>query len=252
MTKTTTKLLIASLILGAATPAFADDDWSADDQAKCTAEFDQKAPEFVNGGWVTYKNGKPHGPEKATADCKAVVEKHAEVCLADAAQQKKKKTSTIIKNGGSDQLYCENEAWMGLLRTRQKADAEAKKVEDKRKADEKRKADADKATVPAAGKKDATIEAWVKAAFAKAYPDAKILKVLLVSDDWSTERNDYGTVIGRNIQAVIVNQQKDVCEVFSEEWYQEYIGGAFKGPLTERGAGSLQRYDITCSKVTGK
>jgi hypothetical protein len=49
----------------------------------------------------------------------------------------------------------------------------------------------------------------------------------------------------------VIEQQKgdELCEIYNELWQQEYIGGAFKGPMSERGAGSLQRTPIVCAKT---
>lgn len=240
--------------------AFAEEDaWGTiEDSAKCINETTDKAPEFVNGGWISFKKGIPTGPERASADCKAEVSRRADACLKDSAMQSKLKAYAspkpkeknvninIIKSGGDQgqHMVCEAEAWERLKRQRDVAAKLAKQATD-------RKAAAEKAELPTAGKKDASIEAMVKATYSKAFPSATVLGVVIVSNDWATERNDIGTVIGRYIQVAVVNQQKDVCEVYSEAWFQEYLGGAFKGPISERGAGSLTRYEIVCSKVKG-
>ena len=253
-------------MLGATGTAFAGEDaWGTpEDAEKCAKENTQKTPEWVNGNWLNWKDGVPHEPDQATADCKAEIAKRAQVCLKDADEQKRleaAKTEKPKKGGdgkmhksmigqlvdtGDDgaRMWCSSQSWDRLVRQRAQA------VKDKAAADA-RKANADKAELPKPSKKDATIEGMVKATYAKAFPSASVLSVVIVSDDWSTERNDYGTVIGRNIQVAVVNQQKDDCEIYSELWYQEYIGGAVKGPVSERGAGSLTRTPITCSKVPG-
>jgi hypothetical protein len=247
-------VLAAMMMRGA--PALAGGEaWgTASDADKCAKEKTKGDPAFVNGGWITFKNGAVSSPENVSEECRAEVNKRADACLADPemqkkikeapASKKKSKLASILKDGGEKgpHMVCEDEAWQRLLVQRAKVAADAE-------AEAARKAGAEKAEMPTAGKKDATIEKMVSATYAKAFPAAKILKVVIVSDDWSTERNDLGAVIGRNIQVAVVNKQKDVCEVYSEAWYQESLGGQFKGPLSERGAGSLQRYEINCSKV---
>ncbi len=252
-------VVVTAVILAGGSALAGNDPWGTpDDAQKCAKETDANAPEFVRGGWYTWKDDQPVEPENASADCKAEVGKRADACLQDAAMQAQIKKATNPKpneKGGYIQtmkklgdkgprVICLGEAWLRVTLQLKYAAAD-------KKAADARKANADKAEVPKPSKKDATIEGMVKTTYAKAFPAAKVLSVVIVSNDWSTERNDLGTVIGRNIQVAVVNQQKDECEIYSELWNQEYIGGAFKGPLTERGAGSLTRTPITCSKVPG-
>jgi hypothetical protein len=253
--------IVAALTVTVGTgAAFAGEDpWgTVEDGAKCTQEMTDKTPEFINGGWIRFKKGVPAPPDNATADCKAEINKRADACLQDPAMQalitkysspkikEKNAYLNILKSGGDQgpHMVCEAEAWSRLTHQRDLAAVLAKQAAS-------RKAAAEKTELPTAGKKDATIEAMVKATYSKAFPSATVLGIIIVGSDWSTDRNDFGTVIDRYIQVAVVNQQKDVCEIYSEAWSQQYIGGAFKGPLSEAGAGSLTRSEIVCSKVKG-
>lgn len=57
-------------------------------------------------------------------------------------------------------------------------------------------------------------------------------------------------MIGRNIQAAVIEQQKgdDLWEVYNELWFEEHVGGHYKSSVSERGAGSL-RTPIACAKT---
>jgi hypothetical protein len=105
-------------------------------------------------------------------------------------------------------------------------------------------------TMPVAAMHDAAIEKAIWAAYAKAYPDTKIVKVVITSTEFQDETDAFGAVIGRNVPASVVNKHKDgTCEVFDELWLQKGSGKRFSGPFEERGAGSLSRAEIECSLV---
>ena len=117
---------------------------------------------------------------------------------------------------------------------------------------------------PKAGKKDPALEKAIAAAYKEGYPDdkVKVLKVIIVSTGWSTERASTGIITGRTIQAVVVNQQKgnelaqtwgepsgSYCELHSEAWQQEHNGKKFAGKINAYGSGSLSKSGILCAKV---
>jgi hypothetical protein len=214
------------------------------DAESCAKELTD-GPEKI-GGWVHYecvkepcKTPAPAEPKNASPGCKAEVHKRGELCKKDAVIQNNAKARNTSET--AFHFSCLEEAYSRIKRQRDKAAA------DKKFADE-RKAAAEKAELPKAAKRDPALEKSISATYMKEFPKAKILKVILIAD-WSTERNNYGTVIARNIQAAVVNRQGDVCEIYNELWQQEFIKGKFSGPMLERGAGSLERTEIVCSKV---
>jgi hypothetical protein len=256
-------VLIATVLAGAP-PAFADDNaWGTpEDTEKCVKELTDSTKEFVNGSWVSFghrvngkyvNDNKVYEPDNASGDCKAEVAKRVDVCLKDPAiaprlkpTNEDNKYNAILKKGGADgpRLICADEAFnrIGLQRKKALADKAAA---------EERKANAEKAELPKAAKKDASLEKAITTTFKKAFPDAKVIRVIIIDKDWATERNNFGTIIGRNIQAAVIEQQKgeELCEIYNELWFEEYIGGHFKSSVDERGAGSLQRTPIVCSKA---
>jgi hypothetical protein len=116
----------------------------------------------------------------------------------------------------------------------------------------KKAAELAKVELPKAAKKDGALEKQIAAAYKSSYPDNKILGVVLLQKDWSPERTNLGVITNRNIQAIVVNKHQDgTCEMHNELWSQEYIGGKFKGKLSQRGAGSQELREILCEKVPG-
>jgi hypothetical protein len=261
-------ILFAVTAMVGATPAFAGNvndpafGWGTpEDTLKCIRELSDGSKQRVHGEWVSFNGKSVVTPSTATAECTAEVDKRAATCTTDPTMARflkddnknGQKQRQILKLAGADgpRLVCADQAWDRMkmqfnVVPQDKRTAAAKKVQQ-----EERRANAEKAEMPKADKKDATIESMVNQAFKKEYPDAKILKTLIVGS-WVTERDAFNKTIGRSIQVVVVNQPKDekeICEVFSEAWYQEAKGAGFAGPLSERGAGSLSRSDILCSKV---
>ncbi len=118
--------------------------------------------------------------------------------------------------------------------------------------------------MPQAAKRDPGLEKAIAKAYMEGYPDdkVKVLKVLILSTDWSTDRSSVGIITGRHIQAVVVTQHTgndmakawgepsgSYCELHSEAWEQEYIGKKFAAKMTPAGAGSLQKSGILCAKA---
>lgn len=255
------KALIATVIttiaLGIA-PAHAEDAWgTVEDAEKCANEFDNKSPHFINGGYIHFDNGKPYTAKNVSPECKAELDQRAAVCLKDPAQVKEienyrkndrgswptKALKDDPANGPT--LVCLDEVYGRLRRQREKA------IKDKAER-EAALAAAQKVELPKADKKDAALEKQIAAAYKAAYPDNTVLLVLLQAKNWSTERDNWGTITNRNFQAIVVNKHPDgTCELHNELWMQEYIGNSFKGPLLQRGAGSQQLTQILCEKVPG-
>src|SRR6185312_14258917 len=98
--------------------------------------------------------------------------------------------------------------------------------------------------------KDAKLEKLVTAAYHKDYPEGTILKVIL--GDWSDdyEKDAFGNVTGRDLDATVANKQADgKCYLHNEFWLQYGNGRSFSGPLSARGAGSANDTEILCSKL---
>jgi hypothetical protein len=263
------QLTCAFAVMAVGTPAFADDvrdpawGWgTVDDSLKCVMEQVDGSETRVRD-WVTIVDKTVSAPKNATPDCVAEVEKRAVVCTNDANMQRflkedpknGQKQNLILKLAGADgpKLVCADYAWERVQLQMKTVPFEKRAQAAEKGQKELRKARAGKAELPKADKRDATIENMVNQAFKKAYPGAKILKTLIVGP-WVNEKDAFSRTIGRNIQVVIVNhpkdeEDKDICEIFSEAWYQEAKGSGFAGPLSERGAGSLSQTPILCSKV---
>ena len=106
--------------------------------------------------------------------------------------------------------------------------------------------------VPKAAMHDGALEKAVATAYGKAYPGNKILKVVLGHWADEYEKDALGRVTGRDLYATVVNRHPDgKCELHGELWLQRGHGKAFSGPLSERGAGSLETSEISCSKIDG-
>jgi hypothetical protein len=203
------------------------------------------------GPWGTPEETKPcltfDSPE-----CKAEIDKRAQNCMNDPRE-----ASNLAK---SHEWYPNDKA---------KGDAEALKfcadvatkilkeqMEDlakKQKEAEKDKAKLESTEMPTAKLHDPKLEKAVAAAYKKDYPEGKVLKVILGewSDDY--EKDAFGRVTGRDLGATVVNKQPDgKCQLHDEYWMQHGNGKSFSGPLSSRGAGSLTKTEILCSKVEGK
>ena len=105
--------------------------------------------------------------------------------------------------------------------------------------------------VPEATMHDAKLEKAVAAAYVKeGYKDNKILKVVLLGWAEDLEKDGFGRVNGRDMQATVVNKHPDgKCELHYELWLQHGSGKSFSGALEARGAGSEQNTEIPCEKA---
>ena len=105
--------------------------------------------------------------------------------------------------------------------------------------------------VPKATMHDAKLEGMVKAAYdSDDHGVNKVLKVVLEgwADDF--ELDAFNHVIGRDMNATVVNKQPDgTCSLHSELYMQHGHGKSFSGPFESRGAGSAHDQDILCEKV---
>lgn len=106
--------------------------------------------------------------------------------------------------------------------------------------------------VPKADQRNPGLEKAVAKAYTKDYP-GKVLKVVLGrwADDF--EKDAFGRVNGRDLYATVVNKQPDgTCQLHGELWLQHGKGKSFAGPLSARGAGSVEESPILCTKVSSK
>lgn len=177
--------------------------------------------------------------------CSAEIARRAALCLKDPAQQKiygdpstrahkdppgycKEVAENLIESDG-DQLAAQRKA----VKEASAAQGELAKRE-----------------MPRGKLHDPKLERAVAAAYRRAYPDNKVLQVVLFGWSEDLERDVLGHVTGRNLQATVVNRHPDGrCELHDELWLQAGHGHSFAGPLSARGAGSMQTQEILCAKV---
>jgi hypothetical protein len=182
---------------------------------------------------------------KLTKECQAEIAKRVEVCLKDPDAAK-------IFNDPQYRAHSDPPAYCGEIAISRMKDQAGRLAADqkKAKAEEEAKAKLAAQEVPKADLKDAKLEKAIYTAFHLAYPDAKILKVILTDRAWDYEKDAFNRVTGRDLNASIVNKRPDgSCEIFSEMWVQQGHGKSFSGPFEERGAGSLNKVGILCEKV---
>jgi hypothetical protein len=230
----------------------ADDPWgTVEDAEKCAKELTSGTAEWVNGSWVSFDKEALKTPDKASAECKAELDRRADACLKDAAMQNRISTAqgrnaAILKRGGANgpKMLCVDEAFQRIKVQREKAAAD-KKFE----AEAKAKVAATE--LPEGhGKVDKNLEKMITTAYKKEFPDRKTIRVLLLSDDWTHDKNVLSQIIGRDFTAALIDQpSKDKCMVYIGDWYQEYRSGKFAGPLADHGSGEY--YEIPCAKATG-
>jgi hypothetical protein len=243
---------VVATIAGGASTARAGDDYggSIEDAYKCSTEVD--AWSAAKDGWA-WLDDVIKG-NKWSAACKPVFDQRLQACLKDPNMQSQLKDPEA--NRGIPNRVCHQQAfggiWEQVVNDRQhKKQAEE---EAKAKADEEAKHAAEVAAreLPTGAKHDAKLEKLVAAAYAKDYPDGKILKVMVF--DWSDdyEKDAFDRVTGRDLDASVVNKQPDgKCWIHNELWLQYGNGRSFSGPLSARGAGSANDTEILCSKVEG-
>lgn len=183
--------------------------------------------------------------EKVKPECAAEIEKRIQLCLKDPEQEKifKDPKYTASKD---PEGYCGGEVVRRVQNQLEKY-AETQK--------EAKQAEADKAKVaaqrmPKADMHNAQIEKSIANTFHQAFPDHKIIKVIITDKSWDYEKDAFGRVTGRDINASVVNKHPDgTCEIYSEMWVQQGNGKSYKGPFEERGAGSLEKAPILCENA---
>lgn len=187
-----------------------------------------------------------------SAECKAVIEKLADPCMKGS---KSNYESLKDKNPGMTMAdLCNTTAWSEMgdayAWELQKAEAAKKQEAEKAAADQKRQEATDKVELPKATQHNAGLEKAVATAYGKDYPEGKVLSVVL--GDWSDdfEKDAFGRVTGRDLDATVVNKQPDgKCYLHNEYWMQHGNGRSFSGALSARGAGSMSKTEILCTKA---
>lgn len=190
-------------------------------------------------------------------ECKAVIEHFAEPCTTGVKSAKSDFEALKDKNPGMTMAdLCNNKAFSEMGDAYAYAlqkEAFAKQQEAEKAADEQKRAEATaKVELPKATQHNASLEKAVAAAYAKDYPEGKVIKVILGPWSEDLEKDAFGRVIGHDLQATVVNKQPDgKCQLHDELWMQRGHGKSFSGPFTSRGAGSQSKTEILCSKVGG-
>ena len=191
-----------------------------------------------------------------SAGCKAEIERRATACTNDPSMQGSFRDIRSDNPGMTINDMCNNRAFSQMgddqVNAARKEAAAKKAEEDKAAADKVRQEKVAQTELPKATRKDAALEKAVAAAYDRDYPGNKVIKVIL--GNWSTdyEKDAFGRVTGRDLDATVVNKHPDgKCELHYELWMQQGKGKSFSGPLSARGAGSMQKSEILCSKVEG-
>ena len=185
-------------LVGSLPASAAEDPYGTPEQlAPC--EHDKQFPYMHN--WTS--------PSKLSAECIAEVDCRAEVCLKDPDAKKIYEDPKYSAHSDPPR-YCHEVAftrmsnqWDTLVETRKK---EAAAEKDKAKIAAQR--------VPKADMHDARIEKAIAATFHAAFPDSKILKVIITDKTWDFEKDAFGRVTGHDINASVVNKRADgKCEI---------------------------------------
>ena len=202
--------------------------------------------------WIAeaVKSGKGLSPE-----CKAELDRQMPACKKDTWMQRKL-TDPEIAKGDPDRVCYEEifgQMWAQIINDEQQkkqAEEKAKKAEEQK---AKNAAEVAATEPPQATKHDAKLEKAVADAYHRDYPEGKVLKVVLGNWSEDYEKDALGRVTGRDLDATVINQQPDgTCQLHNEYWVQHGNGRSFSGPLAARGAGSMNKKEILCTKVGKK
>jgi hypothetical protein len=228
---------VVAVVMGSAAPAFADDNpfGTADGAQKCESEIK------TIGSWAPARASE----YKISADCKAEMGRRIETCLKDPEVRKVLDNPKTLASK-DPKGYC-TELTFDRMRIQLDRAAEAKA---KAKKEEEEKAKLEAVEVPKGTMHDAKLEKAVAAAYNKDYPGAKILQIVLGGWSDEFEKDAFGRVTGRDLNATVVNKQPDgKCQLHYELWLQHGSGRSFSGPLSARGAGSMEQTEILCTKA---
>ncbi len=177
-------------------------------------------------------------PKDAPDECKAEVQKRIEVCKKKPLNDQKAIDDCNYQRKLPDPAkepdkYCTSVVWDEMLNQVRWTPPDPS-VE-----------------VPKATMHDAKLEAMIKAAYVEDYHGVnKVLKVVLQGWEDDYEKDDFDRIIGRDMNATVVNKQPDgTCSLHSEMFMQHGNGRSFSGPFELRGAGTAHDVDILCEKV---
>lgn len=249
--------LAASLVvvLASASPALAGRDWGTVEQSKaCEKENNERAswgPAYTK---TTYAILEAIKAGKVSDACKAELERRVPICMNDSYAKSVFMNKENEHAASDPHGYCIYSAFSQLgdqldyEKMKQQA-AEKDKAAEAQRAEEA-KAKTASVELPKAEMHDAKLEKAVAAAYDRDYPGNKVLKVILGKWSEDYEKDAFGRVTGRDLDATVVNKHPDgVCELHNEFWMQHGNGKSFSGPLSARGAGSMNKTEILCSKA---
>jgi hypothetical protein len=241
---------IIAIALVGASPAFAQ--LPPDDQAKlCEKEY-VNSKSWGNLHQWPYPIVAKLKDGSVSAACKSEIERGAQRCLSESFWQKEFARQSAGSPGMTINDFCNYQSftiyWSALENIEREA-AEAKKnAEKEAAADKARQEKIEKTEVPTGVKKDPALEKAVAAAYHKAYPSNRVIKVILFQDDY-LEKDLLGRIIGKNLGATVVNKHPDgKCELHYQLWLQYGNGAKFSGPFSSRVAASEDQ-EILCSKA---
>ena len=242
---------------GLTTVARASNGWGTlADAYKCEKEVDSVGKTVRASKWAADARKSGTG---ISDECKAEIEKRIPVCENDSTMAYQLRDPDI--NHGDPKGFCFGAAFSQIgdqitndrNDKKREADLAKEKEESKAKAAAAAAAAAASAELPKALMHNAALESAVAKAYAKDYAPGKVLKVILGRWADEYEKDAFGRVTGRDLNATVVNKQPDgSCQMHDELWLQHGKGKSFSGPLSPRGAGSAEDKGILCSKVGAK
>jgi hypothetical protein len=177
-------------------------------------------------------------PKDLTAECRAEVDKRIAACKKKPAEAKDEiedcnRHRPLPDPAKEPDKFCGSVVWDQML-------------------DQSRWHPPDPSVeVPKATMHDAKLEGMIKSAYELDYHGVnKVLKVVLQGWEEEYEKDAFGRITGRDIDATVVNKQPDgTCSLHSEMFLQHGNGRSFSGPFELRGAGSASDTAILCEKV---
>jgi hypothetical protein len=235
----------------AGTARASDTDWGTLEGAH-VCDKEMAAANASPDKWKWLSEGVKSG-KGVSAECKAELDKRMQACLKDPDMRVYLNQRSVTDPNG----LCYQHAFGGMydqIRTveeHKKHDEEVAKV--KEAANAKLAAETAAREVPKATKHDAKLEKAIADAYHRDYPEGKVLKVILGNWADEMEKDAFNRITGRDLDATVVNKQPDgKCYLHGELWMQHGNGKSFSGPFSARGAGSLSKQEILCSKVEAK
>lgn len=241
-------LLTTATVVGFTSVAHAAAWGTLEDAYKCEKEVDAVGQGSTDE-WLTAARKSGQG---LSAVCLAEIEKRVPTCEQDPWTQRVMKDPDLKL--GDPKSYCFVKSfasvWEQVVNDRRaKKDAEEQA---KVKEEEKAKEVAQRAAVevPQPKMHDASLEKAVADAYHRYDPPAKVIKVVLGRWADDLEKDAFGRVTGRDLDATVVNRQPNGKCVLHNEYYMQHGNGrSFSGPLKARGAGSASDKEILCEKI---